>query len=88
MKNRKILSLFAYVSVVLIAISLLLGFLSSEKVFNWGTQIEIWCDRIAFYLSLVVTMACSFMYARSRRNNIYTIVLAIAVIVIVVFLII
>ncbi len=86
MKSKKILSLLAYIAILLIAGSLVLGFLSSAKVFNWNASIKVWCDRIALYLSLIVTMSCAFMYAESRRKKSYTIVLVIAVILIIVFL--
>ncbi len=86
MKSKKILNLLAYIAVMLIAGSLVLGFLSRADIFNWNPQIKVWCDRIAFYLSLIVTIVCAFMYAESKRKNTYMIVLVIIVILIIVFL--
>ena len=86
MKSRKIINLFAFIAVILIVCSLVLGYLSSAKVFNWNSQIKVWCDRIAYYLGLIVTITCAFLYTQSKRNNAYTIILVVAVILIIVFL--
>ena len=86
MKARKVVNILAYVAVVLVAGSLVLGFLST-RVFDWGLVVKTWCDRIAFYLLLIVTVSCAFMYANSKRNRGYMVALIIFLAIIVVFMV-
>ena len=85
MKAKKIINILAYIAVMLVAGSLILGFLSIN-VFNWGMVVKNWWDRIAFILTGIVTIFCAFMYANSKRNRAYLITLLVVVIAIIVFM--
>ena len=85
MKSRWIISLLSYIAVILVAISLIVGFLSTH-VFNFGEEVAYWCKNIAMYLGIIVTISSAFLYSTSKRNSIYTTILVLLVIVIIVFL--
>lgn len=84
MNSRKIANLLAYFAVALIAISLVVKYLTLN-VFNLSSDIAYWCDQIAYYLACFTTIICAFSYASSRRNKMVMFFLVVAVIAIIVF---
>ena len=85
MNSRKFVNVLAYVALALVAIALVAKYLTM-KVFNLNSNVGAWCDRIAYYLTMIVTIFSAFAYARSRRNAMYMTGFAVFVIVIIVFM--
>ena len=87
MKSRWFINLLAYIAVVLICISLVVGFLS-RRVFDFPSEVAYWCNNIAMYLGIIVTVFSAFLYASSKRNGMFKVVLFLLVVAIIVFLVI
>ena len=85
MKPRWFINLLAYIAVILMCISLVVSFLSRE-VFNLPSEVSFWCNNIAMYLGIIVTVSSAFMYASSKRNGIFKMILFFLVVAIVIFL--
>lgn len=83
MNTRKLINFLAYLAVILICSSQIVRFLG-VRVFNLDGTFVYWCDKIAFILSLIVTVTCAFLYAHSKRNAIFMIVLVILIIALIV----
>lgn len=84
MNSRKFANLFAYAAVGFIATALVVKYVATT-VLDASANVAYWCDKIAYYLSCLVTAICAFSYASSRRNNAYMVVLIIFIVVIVLF---
>lgn len=84
MNSRKFANLMAYISLGLIALSLVVSYLTT-KVFSLTPEIAYWCEKIAYYLACLSTIICAFSYATAKRNGIYMTFLVVFVIVIIIF---
>ncbi|MBQ9792397.1 MAG: hypothetical protein IJW32_01440 [Clostridia bacterium] len=84
MNSRKFANLMAYVSVGLIALSLVVSYLTTE-VFSLTSEIAYWCEKIAYYLACLSTIICAFSYATAKRSGIYMMFLVVFVVVIILF---
>ncbi len=84
MNSRKFANLFAFIAVGFIATALVVKYVVAN-VLGTTTDVAYWCDKIAYYLSCLVTIICAFSYATTRRNNAYMVVLIIFIVVIVLF---
>lgn len=85
MKSRWFINFLAYIAVILICIALVVSFLS-RSVFNLPSEVAYWCNNIAMYLGIIVTISSAFMYASSKRNGIFKVILFFVVVAIIVFL--
>ncbi len=85
MKSRWFINFLAYIAVILICIALVVSFLS-RNVFNLPSEVAYWCNNIAMYLGIIVTISSAFMYASSKRNGIFKVILFFVVVAIIVFL--
>lgn len=84
MNSRKVANLLAYVAVGLIALSVIVNYLT-VKVFHLTSEISTWCNLISYYLACFVTIVSAFSYAKAKRSTAYMAFLIIFVIVIIVF---
>lgn len=84
MNSRKLANLMAYISVGLIALSVIVSYLTTN-VFSLSSEIAYWCEKIAYYLACFSTIICAFSYATAKRSGAYMLFLVIFVIVIILF---
>ena len=84
MNSRKFANLMAYVSVGLIAVSLVISYVTTNLL-GLSSQIAYWCDKIAYYLACLSTIICAFSYATAKRSGAYMLFLVVFVIVIIIF---
>lgn len=85
MKGKQIVNFFAYVSIILIGVALLLNFILGKL--GVTAQVVYAIDLIAKCLAYIVTAIFAFLYAKSRRNAGFMIAYVIAVILIIVMII-
>lgn len=84
MNSRKFANLMAYISVGLIALSIVVSYLTT-RVFSLTSEISYWCEKIAYYLACLSTIICAFSYATAKRSGIYMMFLVVFVVVIILF---
>ena len=84
MNTRKPINLLAYIAIFLIMVATITSYVT-QNVFNLSSEIANICSKVAYYLAFIVTLVSAFIYASSKRNNLYMALLVICLIVIIVF---
>lgn len=84
MGTRKFINLLAYIAVILIVLATIFSYLS-QSVFNMSSEVASICNKVAYYLAMLVTIVSAFMYATSKRNGMFTFLLVIIVVLFIVF---
>lgn len=78
--SRKLFSAMAFVALVISGIALLIS-----KIFlGANTTAATVLNNIAYVLAFVVTSFCAFLYVKTKRNLVWTIIYVVAVIIVVV----
>lgn len=85
MNTRKPINLLAYIAIFLIMIATITSYIT-QNVFNLTSEIANICSKVAYYLAFIITLVNAFIYASSKRNNLYMGLLVICLIVIIVFM--
>lgn len=80
-KFKQFLSFLSYVAVMLIGLSLAIGYIFKGGAINEALRL------IATIISYVIVSASSLFYARSKRNIWYIVAWIVAVVLIVIFMI-
>ncbi|HAJ77896.1 MAG TPA: hypothetical protein DCO89_02370 [Clostridiales bacterium] len=80
LSSRKFFSAMAFVALVISGIALLIS-----KIFlGSNTTAATVLNSIAYVLAFIVTSFCAFLYVRTKRNLVWTIIYIVAVIIVVV----
>ena len=85
LKTKRLVSLCAFVAVVLIAISLLLQCLFGW--FGWNLTVAGYIRQVGEWIATVITCISAWFYIRTKRKTSWYVVYAIAVTVIMILLV-
>ena len=80
LNSRKFFNAMAFVALIISGIALLV----SKIFFSANGPIAAVLNNIAYVLAFVVTSFCAYLYVRTKRNIVYTVLYIIAVIIVII----